>query len=135
MVGTTIAFWITLFVSGFALLYLPLMREPGRFLSPAEFAPVPSDALYFSAVSFLTTGYGDIVPAHWLARLLAVAEGALGLLTISLSVTYLLSVYRSSPESRRSPRRSIKKMTGAPTASPWPYASSARGDSSCSARG
>jgi hypothetical protein len=51
------------------------------------------DAIYFSATSFFTTGFGDIVPVHPLARLLALMQGGFGLITLSLSVTYLLSVY------------------------------------------
>jgi hypothetical protein len=70
MVAGLITYWMLLYVVGFGLLYL-----------------------YFSAVSFLTIGYGDVVPVHPLPRLLAVIEAASGLLAISLSVTYLLSVY------------------------------------------
>ena len=93
MVAATVALWIALYIAGFALLYLPLMERVGFFRSAAGATVHTSDAFYFSAVSFLTIGYGDIAPAHWLARALAVLEGAVGLLTISLAVTYLLSVY------------------------------------------
>jgi hypothetical protein len=55
------------------------------------------DALYQSAITFLTIGYGDIVPVHWLPRALAIVQGGLGLLTISMAVTYLLSVYPLIP--------------------------------------
>jgi len=94
MIVTDIGFWILLAVAGFALLYLPLLSDPASFtLTEARTAWPLVDALYFSGASFFTLGYGDIAPLHPLARLLAVLEGAAGLLTLSLAVTYLLSVY------------------------------------------
>ncbi len=42
-----------------------------------------SCSLYFSAITFLTIGYGDLSPAHWLIRTLASIEGLIGLLLIS----------------------------------------------------
>jgi hypothetical protein len=94
MIGGILVFWSCLYVVGFALVYLPFIHDPAVFwlsdIGPRE--PL-YDALYFSAVSFLTTGYGDLLPIHPLARLSAVLQGALGLTTLSLSVTYLLSVY------------------------------------------
>jgi|GEM_PF-2480847 len=38
---------------------------------------------YFSAVTFLTVGYGDHAPTSWLIRFLASAEGLIGLILIS----------------------------------------------------
>jgi voltage-gated potassium channel Kch len=94
MVGSTIAFWAFCSTLGFALLYLPGIHDPAHFARGDAASAVPlADALYFSGVTFVTLGYGDFVPAAASTRLLAVLEGALGLLTISLSVTYLLSVY------------------------------------------
>lgn len=94
MVGGIVAFWSTVYILGFALLYLPHIHDPAVFSvkEGASISPL-GDALYFSAVSFFTIGYGDVVGTHSLARLLGVFEGASGLLTISLGVTYLLSVY------------------------------------------
>jgi hypothetical protein len=94
MIGGILVFWSTLYVVGFALVYVPFMRNVSAFsVSGAGPGSALGDALYFSATSFVTTGYGDIVPVHPLARLLALLEGGLGLTTLSLSVTYLLSVY------------------------------------------
>jgi hypothetical protein len=93
MVASTVTLWVALYIGGFGLIYLPLIEQPGMFRPPSAGALHASDAFYFSAVSFLTIGYGDIAPAHWLMRLLSVLEGAIGLLSISLAVTYLLSVY------------------------------------------
>lgn len=45
-------------------------------------------ALYFSAVTFSTLGYGDLVPSHeW--RLFSALEGVVGLLMIGWSTAYL----------------------------------------------
>jgi hypothetical protein len=94
MIAGVIVFWTALYIVGFALLYAPFIHDLGLFtISDGEPGHPLSDALYFSAVSFLTTGYGDITPRHPVARLLAVLQGGLGLTTLSLSVTYLLSVY------------------------------------------
>jgi len=47
--------------------------------------------LYFSVVTFLTIGYGDISPLHWLARTIAGIEGFLGVFFIA----YLtISIFR-----------------------------------------
>lgn len=94
MIGGIIVFWSVLYVVGFALVYLPFIHDPGVFTLGDVGPRLPLvDALYFSAVSFLTTGYGDVLPIHPLARLLAVTQSALGLISLTLSVTYLLSVY------------------------------------------
>lgn len=94
MISGILLFWTILYIVGFALLYLPSIHDPGAFtFSGGEPGRAFGDALYFSAASFFTTGYGDIVPRHALARFLALVEGGLGLTTLSLSVTYLLSVY------------------------------------------
>ncbi|CAA9293668.1 MAG: hypothetical protein AVDCRST_MAG77-4928 [uncultured Chloroflexi bacterium] len=96
MIALTLAFWVVCSVLGFALLFAPFIGDPRWFASgPGQSGASlgVADALYFSAVSFLTIGFGDVVPLHPLVRWLAVSEGAFGLLTISLSVTYLLSLY------------------------------------------
>lgn len=43
-----------------------------------------SDATYFTFVTGLTIGYGDLVPAHISTRLIAVAIGFIGILLTGL---------------------------------------------------
>lgn len=94
MVGSTIGFWAFCHVLGFALLLAPLIHDPTQFaIRDGATETAFGDAFYFSAVSYFTIGFGDLVPLQRLPRALAVAEGAAGLLTISFSVAYLISVY------------------------------------------
>jgi len=86
-----IALLVAVLIAGFALIYFP--RMPGAFSMNSAPAPRWLDALYFSGVTLLTLGYGDIVPRTGAMRLLALCEAAAGLGVISLAVTYLLSVY------------------------------------------
>src|SRR5216683_2525796 len=98
MIVGIIVFWASLLVVGFGLLYLPVIHDPKYFaVVDGRGASAGEDAMYQSAVSFLTIGYGDIVAINGLPRLLEVVEGGLGLLTISMAVTYLLSVYPLIP--------------------------------------
>ena len=61
-----------------------------------ELRPEPQGigtALYASAVSFLTIGFGDVVPVGPLARFIVVAEAATGLGTVALVISFLFSLY------------------------------------------
>ncbi len=50
-------------------------------------------AFYFSGIILFTIGYGDILPITGVTRITDVIEGASGIAIISLSITYLLTVY------------------------------------------
>jgi hypothetical protein len=94
MVGADLGLWIVLYVVGFGLVYLPMIGDPALFQGMAQPGGATlGDAVYFSAVTFFTLGYGDVVPSHPLPRLLATIEAASGLLAIALTVAYLLAVY------------------------------------------
>ena len=49
-------------------------------------------ALYFSASSLLTIGFGDIVATQGLARLVAVFAGASGIGTVAVAITFLYAI-------------------------------------------
>ncbi|HXG84528.1 MAG TPA: potassium channel family protein [Pyrinomonadaceae bacterium] len=86
-----IALLLVFLVTGFALVFLPHFatefkvgeRETGSLL----------EAVYFSGITLLTVGFGDIVPLSGATRMLVLLEGASGISVISLGITYLLTVY------------------------------------------
>ncbi len=87
-----IASFILMLVTGFALIYLPHIETGFKISEGSQTNPI-FQAFYISGVTFLTVGYGDVVPSSNLTRTLALVEAATGLAIISLSITYLLSVY------------------------------------------
>lgn len=87
-----IGFFILMLLAGFALIYLPRM-ETGFKIDDAANHNSIFQAFYFSGITLLTIGYGDILPTSGVTRVVAVIEGATGIAIISLSITYLLTVY------------------------------------------
>jgi hypothetical protein len=51
--------------------------------------------LYFSFITLSTVGYGDIIPASGLARMLAMVEAVFGMFYVALLVARLVSLYSS----------------------------------------
>ncbi len=94
-----IILFIALLALGFALIYYP--RMPANFTVHAEAASSPfMAALYFSGTTLTTVGYGDIAPHTMGMRLTALFEAASGLALISLSITYLITVYSALERKR-----------------------------------
>lgn len=84
--------WVGLLLVGFALISWPALgdqihRTGGT--TPTDFYT----AIYYSGYTLSTLGYGDIVPDSGFYRVMAVIESLLGFAVLSLSVTYLMSVY------------------------------------------
>lgn len=89
MIAATIVLWTALPVLGFALLAWPFLDTHFTGAAPPSLAT----ALYWSASTFTTLGYGDIVPATSLWRLLSVFEGLVGFALMGSAVAFLLSVF------------------------------------------
>jgi len=92
LVTVTVAAWVLLLATGFAFIDWPALGSAIR----ASSGPTPTGfatALYYSAYALTTLGTGDIVAKTSLYRLLMVLEAALGFSTITLILTYFLSVY------------------------------------------
>lgn len=102
--------YILLLITAFALIYYP--RIEGQFIINYDRSePDWIEAIYFSGVTLSTLGYGDVVARTPQMRLLAMAEGGSGFALISLSITYLLTVY-SALERKRAMSLSLYHQAG-----------------------
>ena len=82
-----LATWMAGLILGYGLMLHGLKQE---------LRPVPPNfetALYASAISLLTIGFGDIVPTGLPARILIVLEGASGLGAVAMVISLLFSLY------------------------------------------
>jgi hypothetical protein len=94
-----ITFLLLTLMSGFALIYLPRLETGFQIGEAAHGSPV-LQAFYFSGITLTTLGYGDILPISSTMRMVALLESALGMATISISITYLLTVYSALERKR-----------------------------------
>lgn len=94
-----ISTFILVLLTGFALIYMPRM-ETGFKINDQVGGSLIFKAFYFSGITLLTIGYGDILPITHFTRVVAIIEGASGIAIISLSITYLLTVYRALEHKR-----------------------------------
>ena len=60
-------------------------------------------SLYFSFITLSTLGYGDIVPAAQVARMLAMVEAMFGMFYMALLIARLVSLYSSKDQPRMDP--------------------------------
>lgn len=78
----------------FALLFV-LLQALGNFGSLVGAASFPLDYLYFSAVSYTTLGYGDVLPDGPI-RMLAAIEALCGLVLVAWSASYTYLVMQET---------------------------------------
>jgi Ion channel len=87
--------WVLLILLGWALVYWPHLPDGfifGSGLDPAERAGL-LDAVYLSAVTLATLGFGDIVPtAGWL-RIAVPVQALIGFALLTAAVSWVLQVY------------------------------------------
>ncbi len=91
--AAVIGMWASLAAIGWALIYLPHL--PNGFV-PGPGVPEHSDfaeALYISLVTLSTVGFGDIVPAHPLLRLVVALQAVTGFGLLTATVTWILQTY------------------------------------------
>ncbi|MDR6558247.1 hypothetical protein J2809_002617 [Arthrobacter pascens] len=91
--AAVIGAWAALAAIGWALLYLPHL--PSGFVHAAG---VPqrgdfAEALYISLVTLSTVGFGEIVPAHPLLRLVVALQAVTGFGLLTATVTWILQTY------------------------------------------
>ncbi len=92
---TVIFIWVAGLVLGFALIYLPFY--PGDFRTAS--GTIPSGvhrfmvALYISAETLTTLGYGDLPPRAPGIRAVTTIEGLVGLALVTASVSSIVLIY------------------------------------------
>ena len=112
----TVASWTGLVVVGWTLVYLPHMPQGfyfGSSLDPAQSSDAMA-ALYLSLVTVTTLGFGDILPADALLRLLSPFEALLGFVLLTAAISWVLQVYPALGRRRSVAKRlSILRTTQA----------------------
>lgn len=94
-----ITFFLIVLLTGFALIYLPRLDTQFKLGEEVQNNSTVV-AFYFSGITLTTLGYGDILPVSGITRMAALFESALGIAVISLSITYLLTVYNALQRKR-----------------------------------
>lgn len=87
-----VALWVAIAISGFALMYLPLLGT-GITASSGSTANDFATAFYYSGFNFSTLGLGDLVPQTTTTKLLTVGEACTGFAVFTMAVSYTLSIY------------------------------------------
>jgi hypothetical protein len=89
-----LAFWLLLFITGFALIIWPQLGNQvvaGEGDTPTNFL----SAFYYSGYSFSTLGTGNIVPESDFYRILMVFQSVIGFSFFTLIITYFLSLFEA----------------------------------------
>lgn len=69
--------------------------------SSPRHVPTGFEAFYFSFATLMTVGYGDIIPASNVSRMLAVTESVAGVFYVTILVARLVAIYSSEGEKTR----------------------------------
>ena len=63
--------------------------------------PTGFEAFYFSFATLMTVGYGDIIPASNVSRMLAITESVAGVFYVTILVARLVAIYSAEGEKER----------------------------------
>jgi voltage-gated potassium channel len=100
-IGFTYYFWRALWhVKAVVLVLFALMVAGAGAVTHVEKIPF-GDALYFSLVTGLTIGYGDVVVKTPLGRWIALLIGLVGILFTGLMVAVLVHAVQESMKKKR----------------------------------
>lgn len=100
------------FMIGFAFAIVYTLIEllyPGSFNGLVDKEPIfnnghyHSEMVYFSFITLLAIGYGDITPAGDLGQMFAVSEGLVGQFYLAILVARMVSVYARRAQSQGKP--------------------------------
>lgn len=92
---TAASIYLLLGMLWFALYMTMDVISSGAFLhTGVGLSQRQSELLYFSLVTLSTIGYGDVLPVHGEARMLAALEGVTGVLYVAITVALLVNAYR-----------------------------------------
>jgi hypothetical protein len=89
--------WVLILIPAFGFLHWSLRTPLAGFPTPGI-----ETYVYLSGVTFFTLGYGDVVPADWLGRALAVGEAGTGLGFMAVIIGYLPVLYQTFSSRERS---------------------------------
>jgi voltage-gated potassium channel len=114
--GVVCAYFMIAFLFAFAY-YLVEFLLPGSFhllardVSFVAFSRNLSEMMYFSFVTLLTIGFGDITPLRDISQTLVVIEGIIGQFYIAILVARIVSIY-SFYSDKKLLAKAIKSMQG-----------------------
>lgn len=91
--AAVIAAWASLAAIGWALLYLPYLPEGFIYGDGVPRGGDFAEALYISIVALSTVGFGEIVAAHPLLRLVMAFQAVSGFGLLTATVSWILQTY------------------------------------------
>lgn len=94
IVASVLTFWAILLILGWALLYWPWMPQSFHFADRIQASAGSDfiDAIYLSAVSLSTLGFGEITPETPVLRLVVGAQGLVGFGFLTAGISWILSI-------------------------------------------
>jgi Ion channel len=103
----TVLVWTALLTLGWALVYWPRLPE-GFFYGSPPYPAGSSDfltAVYLSLVALATLGFGDIVPADPVLRVLQPLQALVGFVLLTAAISWILQLYPALVRRRTLARR------------------------------